>query len=91
MDWTRDFAIESGYPTDADVTREQNMVVRGEDVPMVEAQQRNRDLLGDLKDIPAHADRLLGAVHRMRASLLKRQRGEPESSMDRQLAEGHAS
>ena len=61
--FTRDFALDGGYPSDADVRREQEGVVGPEDVPMVEAQQRNKIRFGDPQDIPGRADKFLIAVH----------------------------
>ena len=62
--WTRDFALESGYPSDSDVRREQESVIGSEDIPMVEAQQRNKLRFGDPLDIPGRADKFLIAVHK---------------------------
>lgn len=64
MIWTRDFAVQSGYPTDEDVRREQTTVIGSEDIPIVEAQQRNRIRFGDPTDVPGVADKFLVAVHR---------------------------
>jgi len=64
MNWVRDFGTDNvGYPTDEDVRREQTAVVCGEDIPMVEAQQRNIDLFGMVQDVPARQDRFITAVH----------------------------
>ena len=67
--WTRDFSVESGYPTDEDVRREQSSVIGSEDIPIVEAQQRNRVRFGNPEDISGNADKLLVAVHRRIAKL----------------------
>ena len=70
MNWTRDFGIENiGYPTDDDVRREQTAVVRGEDIPMVEAQQKNIDLFGTQHDIASSQDRFITFVHRTLSGL----------------------
>jgi vanillate O-demethylase monooxygenase subunit len=64
MNWVRDFGTDNvGYPTDDDVRREQTAVVCDEDVPMVEAQQRNIDLFGMVEDVPARQDQFITAVH----------------------------
>jgi vanillate O-demethylase monooxygenase subunit len=70
MGWTRDFGVDNtGYPTDQDVFREQTMVVKGEDIPMVEAQQANLRRFGAVRDIPTRQDRFITAVHRVLAEL----------------------
>jgi hypothetical protein len=70
MGWTRDFGIDNiGYPTDQDVWNEQTMVVKGEDIPMVEAQQANLRRFGAVRDIPTRQDRFVTAVHRVLAQL----------------------
>jgi vanillate O-demethylase monooxygenase subunit len=71
MIWTRDFAVHSGYPSDEDVRREQTSVIGAEDIPIVEAQQRNRIRFNDPADIPGVGDKFLGAVHRRIAELEK--------------------
>lgn len=77
MNWTRDFGIENtGYPTDDDVWREQNTVIGGDDIPMVEAQQANLARFGAVKDVPARQDRFVEAVHRTLARLY-REAGKP--------------
>ena len=66
MNWTRDFGIENtGYPTDENVWDEQTMVVKGEDIPMVEAQQANLRRFGPVRNIAARQDRGIIAVHRV--------------------------
>ena len=67
--FTRDFALERGYPNDADMRREQETTILSEDIPMVEAQQRNKIRFGDPIDIPGQADRFLRAVHKRIAEL----------------------
>ena len=62
--FTRDYNLEKGYPSDEDVRREQETVIGNEDVPMVEAQQRNKERFGDPNDIPGQADKFLIAVHK---------------------------
>ena len=62
--FTRDFALDGGYPSDEDVRREQETVISSEDVPMVEAQQHNKIRFGDPVDIPGRADKFLIAVHK---------------------------
>ncbi|MEC7491243.1 MAG: aromatic ring-hydroxylating dioxygenase subunit alpha [Pseudomonadota bacterium] len=64
LGFTRDFNLESGYPTDEDMRREQESVVRTEDIPMVEAQQLNRNRFGTPQNIPGQADKFLIAVHK---------------------------
>jgi len=69
MGWTRDFGIDNtSYPTDQDVWSEQTMVVKGEDIPMVEAQQANLRRFGTVRDIPTRQDRFITGC-RVRASL----------------------
>lgn len=65
LDWTWDFGGPGGYPTHADVDREQRELIECDDIPMVEAQQRNLDLFGDVKDVPVKQDRTLIEVHRV--------------------------
>lgn len=65
LDWTWDFEGADGYPTPEDVDREQRGLIEVEDIPMVEAQQRNLDLFGDVRDIPVKQDRTLIEVHRV--------------------------
>jgi len=67
--WTRDFSVDSGYPTDEDVRREQSSVIGAEDIPIVEAQQRNQIRFNNPSDIPGVADKLLMGVHRRIAEL----------------------
>ena len=69
LGFTRDFNLESGYPTDEDMRREQEGVVLNEDIPMVEAQQLNKIRFGDPVDIPGQADKFLIAVHKRIAEL----------------------
>jgi vanillate monooxygenase len=65
MNWVRDFGTDNvSYPTDEDVRREQTAVVCGEDVPMVEAQQRNIDAFGMVQDVPSRQDQFVTTVHR---------------------------
>jgi vanillate O-demethylase monooxygenase subunit len=68
--WTRDYALESGYPSDEDVRREQETVIGEEDIPMVEAQQHNKLRFGDPIDIPGRADKFLIAVHKRIAEMV---------------------
>ena len=68
----RDFGLDNkSYPTDEDVFREQTMVVKGEDIPMVEAQQANLRRFGAVRDIPTRQDRFITAVHRVLAELYR--------------------
>ena len=67
--WTRDFSVHSGYPSDEDVRREQSTVIAAEDIPIVEAQQRNKLRFGDPDDIAGAADKLLVTVHKRIAEL----------------------
>ena len=70
MNWVRDFGTDNiRYPTDEDVHREQTAVVCGEDVPMVEAQQRNIEAFGLLQDVPARQDLFITHVHRTLAQI----------------------
>ncbi len=73
MNWSRDFGLDNiGYPTDDDVWLEQNLVIAGDDVPMVEAQQRNLDGHGPLHDVAARQDQCVVMVHRKLAEIYKR-------------------
>jgi vanillate O-demethylase monooxygenase subunit len=84
MNWTRDFGLTNvGYPTDEDITREQTGVVAGEDIPMVEAQQQNIALFGDVRDIASSQDRFITSVHRTLAGLYKRARKPVPLEVDR--------
>ena len=66
MDWTWDFGGPDGYPTHDDVDREQRALIDIDDIPMVEAQQRNIDLFGsDARDVPVKQDRHVNSVHRV--------------------------
>lgn len=70
MNWTRDFGLDNvAYPTDEDVLAEQNMVIAGDDIPMVEAQQKNLARFPTARDIPARQDRFIAAVHRVLTKL----------------------
>lgn len=70
MNWTRDFGISNtGYPTDDDVRREQTGVVCGEDIPMVEAQQRNLKVFDATHDVASRQDGFITSVHRTLVSL----------------------
>jgi vanillate monooxygenase len=73
MNWTRNFGVSNvGYPTDEDVKREQTAVVGGEDIPMVEAQQKNIAVFGEVRDVASSQDSFITSVHRTLASLYKR-------------------
>jgi len=66
LNWTRDFGLDNAnYPTDKDVWNEQTAVVTVDDIPMVEAQQRNLDRFGMIRDIGARQDRFVTTVHRL--------------------------
>ena len=67
--FTRDFALDGGYPNDEDMRREQETTIRTEDIPMVEAQQRNKIAFGDPIDVPGQADKFLIAVHKRIAEM----------------------
>lgn len=70
MPRTRDFGLDNvSYPTDDDVRQEQTLVVCGDDIPMVEAQQRNIARFGALTDVPSRQDRFVVTVHRRLAAL----------------------
>ncbi len=62
--FTRDLALDGGYPNDEDMRREQETTILTEDIPMVEAQQRNKITFGDPIDVPGQADKFLIAVHK---------------------------
>ena len=62
--FTRNFSLKNGYPSNGDVRREQETVISAEDIPMVEAQQRNKIRFDDPLDIPGRADKFLIAVHK---------------------------
>jgi len=66
MDWTWDFGGPDGYPTHADVDREQRALIDQDDIPMVEAQQRTVDAFGPAaRDFPVKQDRNVSSVHRV--------------------------
>ena len=66
MEWTWDFGGPDGYPTHADVDREQRALIDIDDIPMVEAQQRTIDQFGAAaRDIPVVQDRHVSSVHRV--------------------------
>ncbi len=66
MDWTWDFCDPEGYPTNEDVYREQRGLIEVEDIPMVEAQQRNILAFGtDARDIPVKQDKHVSEVYRV--------------------------
>jgi phenylpropionate dioxygenase-like ring-hydroxylating dioxygenase large terminal subunit len=73
MDWTRNFSLDGAYLTDEDVFREQTMIIGGEDIPMIEAQQENVALYASLRDVPAKADKLVNDVHRLLRDIYKRE------------------
>ncbi len=73
MNWTRNFGIDNrGYPTDDNVREEQTAVVCGEDIPMVEAQQRNIEAFGRVQDVASQQDGFITSVHRTLAALYSR-------------------
>jgi len=66
FDWTRDFGIHGGYPTNEDVRRDIGTVIRTEDIPMVEAQQRVISRYAERpSDIPVKSDAFITQVHRV--------------------------
>lgn len=65
MDWTWDFGGPDGYPNHDDVDREQRALIDVDDIPMVEAQQRNIDLFGEVRDVPVKQDKFVIEVHRV--------------------------
>jgi hypothetical protein len=66
MDWTWDFGGPDGYPTHADVDQEQRGIIDGDDIPMVEAQQRTIEQFGaDARDVPVKQDLHVSSVHRV--------------------------
>ena len=74
MNWTRNFGLDNvNYPTDEDVRREQTGVVSGEDIPMVEAQQKNIEEFGSDFDVAAKSDQFVGNVHRKLQELFVQQ------------------
>lgn len=94
MNWTRDFGLDGdSYPTDAQVFAEQNAVIAGEDIPMVEAQFANLARFGDrpggIADVPARQDRFVMAVHRTLARLY-REAGKPVPRELRRIGRGEA-
>lgn len=82
MDWTWDFGGPDGYPTHADVDREQRALIEVDDIPMVEAQQRNLNRFGAVRDVPVKQDRTLLEVHR----ILKRLYAEAGIDGDRHVS-----
>ena len=66
MDWTWDFGGPDGYPPHADVDQEQRGIIDGDDIPMVEAQQRTIEQFGaDARDVPVKQDLHVSSVHRV--------------------------
>lgn len=65
MDWTWDFGGPDGYPNHHDVDNEQRALIEQDDIPMVEAQQRNIDLFGDVQDVPVKQDKFVINVHKV--------------------------
>ncbi|MBT7953682.1 MAG: aromatic ring-hydroxylating dioxygenase subunit alpha [Rhodospirillaceae bacterium] len=65
MDWTWDFGGPDGYPDHDDVDREQRSLIECDDIPMVEAQQRNLELFDNVQDIPVKQDKFVNRVHKV--------------------------
>jgi vanillate O-demethylase monooxygenase subunit len=65
MDWTWDFGGPDGYPTHEDVDKEQRALIEMDDIPIVEAQQRNLDLFGKVQDVPVKQDKFVNNVHKV--------------------------
>ena len=66
MDWTWDFPGLDGYLDHLEVDREQRALIEVDDIPMVEAQQRNIDLFGSrARDVPVKQDRHVNEVHKV--------------------------
>ncbi len=75
MDFTRNFGLDGkSYPTDEDIYHEQNSVIGGDDLPMVESQQENINLCGNLIDVPVKADKLISGVHKHVATIYSDQK-----------------
>jgi vanillate O-demethylase monooxygenase subunit len=65
MDWTWDFGGPDGYPNHDDVDKEQRGLIEVDDIPMVEAQQRNLEIFTDVQDVPVKQDKFVIEVHRV--------------------------
>ena len=73
LNWTRDFTLnDEAYPTDYDVRSAHTLVdglaagiVDTDDIPMMEAIQKNLDILGDVKDVAIPADVFVVSAHRV--------------------------
>ena len=88
MDWTWDFGGPEGYPTHGDVDREQRGLIEIEDIPMVEAQQRNITAFGtDARDIPVKQDKHVNEVHRVLRRMYEEQGVVWRNEVTRQAAE----
>ena len=88
MDWTWDFGDPDGYPTHHDVDREQRGLIEIEDIPMVEAQQRNIITFGsDARDIPVKQDKHVNEVHRVLRRMYEEQGVIGRNEVSRQVAE----
>ena len=88
MDWTWDFGGPEGYPTHHDVDREQRGLIEIEDIPMVEAQQRNIIAFGiDARDIPVKQDKHVNEVHRVLRRMYEEQGVVGRNEVTRQAAE----
>ena len=88
MDWTWDFGDPEGYPTHGDVDREQRGLIEIEDIPMVEAQQRNITAFGtDARDIPVKQDKHVNEVHRVLRRMYEEQGVVGRNEVTRQAAE----
>jgi len=88
MDWTWDFGGPDGYPNHDDVDREQRALIEVDDIPMVEAQQRNIEAFGSqARDVPVKQDKHVNEVHRVLRRLYGEQGISGRSEVHRQAAE----
>ncbi|ARD70011.1 aromatic ring hydroxylating dioxygenase BbdD (plasmid) [Aminobacter sp. MSH1] len=86
MNWCRNFGLDNKSYTDDDVRRELTLVVVGEDMPMVEAQQLNLEDFPYIRDVAAKQDQFVMNVHRCLISLYEK----AGKQAPREIARNHA-
>ena len=86
MDWTWDFGGPDGYPNHDDVDKEQRALIEMDDIPMVEAQQRNLELFESVQDIPVKQDKFVIEVHRVLKRMYEEQGMQARPEVSRQAA-----
>ena len=77
-----------GYPNHDDVDREQRALIEVDDIPMVEAQQRNIEAFGTMaRDVPVKQDRHVSSVHRVLKKMYEEQGLSAAAEVTRMAAE----